>query len=210
VLGDVGHGQWVLREHRTRVVARFAQPPATPRSFGRTLCSPRLAVRPIPREVSIPKMLRPKFLYHHPPLGRLCRAAWHRAREMIAAASPAGGEIRPGMIAVVQTAGCDLGWHPHVHPLVTRGGWDRAGQCVPVPFVDGETAALMVRHKAILFLKAEGLLSEERARLLLSWRHTGLQGHRDTDAGQDTQPPPNPRRFGPMHGQPASRSPPPP
>jgi hypothetical protein len=127
---------------------------------------------------------------------------------MIAAASPAGGEIRPGMIAVVQTAGCDLGWHPHVHPLVTRGGWDRAGQCVPVPFVDGETAALMVRHKAILFLKAEGLLSEERARLLLSWRHTGLQGHRDTDAGQDTQPPPNPRRFGPMHGQPASCPPP--
>jgi hypothetical protein len=126
---------------------------------------------------SIPKMLRPYFLYRRPLLGRLCRAAYETAREMIAAASPAGGDITPGMIAVVQTFGDELNWHPHVHALVTRGGWERDGQWTPVPFVDGEAAALVLRHKVFRLLQREGLLSEERTRLLLSWRHSGFSVH---------------------------------
>jgi hypothetical protein len=126
---------------------------------------------------SIPKMLRPYFLYHRPLLGRLCQAAYQAAREMIAAASPAPDDIQPGMIAVVQTFGDDLGWHPHVHALVSRGGWDQAGVWTGVPFVSGEAAALVFRHRVFAFLQAEGLLSEERTRLLLSWRHTGFSVH---------------------------------
>jgi Transposase zinc-binding domain/Putative transposase len=116
---------------------------------------------------SIPKMLRPNLLYHRPLLGRLFQAAYHTAREMITAASPAD-DITPGMIAVVQTFGDDAGWNPHIHTLATRAGLDRAGRWVPVPFVDGEAAALVFRHKVFWFLRAEGLLSEERTRLLLS------------------------------------------
>ena len=126
---------------------------------------------------SIPKMLRPYFLYHRPLLGRLCRAAYETAREMIAAVSPGGGDITPGMVAVVQTFGDDLGWHPHVHALVTRGGWGRDGAWTPVPFVDGEAAALVLRHTVFRLLQREGLLSEERIRLLLSWRHSGFSVH---------------------------------
>jgi hypothetical protein len=96
---------------------------------------------------------------------------------MIGAASPAADAITPGMIAVVQTFGDDLGWHPHVHALVTRGGWDRDGQWAPVPFVDGEAAALVLRHRVFRILHGEGLLSEERTRLLLSWRHPGFSVH---------------------------------
>jgi hypothetical protein len=81
------------------------------------------------------------------------------------------------MIAVVQTFGDDLTWHPHVHALVTRGGWDRDGQWAPVPFVDGEAAALVLRHRVFTLLRGEGLLSEERIRLLLSWRHSGFSVH---------------------------------
>jgi hypothetical protein len=126
---------------------------------------------------AIPKMLRPYFLYHRPLLGQLCRAAYDTTREMISAASPAADAITPGMIAVVQTFGDDLGWHPHVHALVTRGGWDRDGQWTPVPFVDGGAAALVLRHRVFRFLQGEGLLSEERTRLLLSWRHSGFSVH---------------------------------
>lgn len=78
------------------------------------------------------------------------------------------------MIAVVQTFGDDLTWHPHVHALVNRGGWDTSDAWAPVPFVDGEAAALVFRHRVFSFLRAQGLLSEERARLLLSWRHSGF------------------------------------
>jgi hypothetical protein len=119
---------------------------------------------------SVPKMLRPYFLHHRPLLGRLCQAAYDAAREMIAAASADGDPLGPGMIAVVQTFGDELGWHPHVHALVTRGGWDQDGQWAPVPFVNGEAAALLFRHKVLSFLRAEDLLHQERIRLLLSWR----------------------------------------
>ena len=65
----------------------------------------------------------------------------------------------------------------HLSTWLTRGGWDRAGQWAPVPFVDGEAAALVFRHKVFSFLQAEGLLTEERTRRLLSWRHSGFSVH---------------------------------
>jgi len=96
---------------------------------------------------------------------------------MISAASPDGEPLVPGMIAVVQTFGDDLGWHPHVHALGVRGGWDARGEWVGVPLVDGEAAALVFRHRVFSLLRGEGLLSEERIRLLLSWRHSGFSVH---------------------------------
>jgi hypothetical protein len=43
--------------------------------------------------------------------------------------------------------------------------------------VDEHAAELLFRHKVMLLLQGEGLLSEERSRLLLSWRHTGFSVH---------------------------------
>jgi hypothetical protein len=48
---------------------------------------------------------------------------------------------------------------------------------VPVPYVDERAAELVFRHKVMSLLQGEGLLSEERTRLLLSWRHTGFSVH---------------------------------
>jgi len=42
---------------------------------------------------------------------------------------------------------------------------------VPVPYIDEHAAELLFRHKVIRLLQDEGLLSEERTELLLSWRH---------------------------------------
>ena len=69
----------------------------------------------------IPKMLRPYFLHHRELLGGLSRAAWETVLELMTAAVD-DETFRPGMVAVVQTAG-DMGnFHPHVHALVPRGG----------------------------------------------------------------------------------------
>ena len=124
----------------------------------------------------MPKMLRPYFLHHRELLGGLARAAWETVLELM---SEAIGEeaIRPGMVAVVQTAG-DLGnWHPHVHALVSRGGWTQDGEWIPMAFVDEHSAELLFRHKVIRFLQGVGLLAEDRTELLLSWRHTGFSVH---------------------------------
>ena len=43
--------------------------------------------------------------------------------------------------------------------------------------VEASSAELLFRHKVIACLQDEGLLSDERLELLLSWRHTGFSVH---------------------------------
>ena len=86
-------------------------------------------------------------------------------------------DFRPGMVAVVQTFGDQLNLHPHVHTLVTRGGWTASGEWVPVPYVDPSSAEQLFRHKVIRLLQRAGLLDEDRTRLLLSWPHSGFSVH---------------------------------
>lgn len=50
-----------------------------------------------------------------------------------------------------------LGWHPHVHAIATRGGWDAEGKFVPMPFVSTVAAETLFRHKVITLLRDEGL-----------------------------------------------------
>jgi hypothetical protein len=120
-------------------------------------------------------MLRPYFLRHRELLGDLCRASWQTVREMMAAA--AGEEIRPGMVAVVQTFGSTINFHPHIHAIVSRGGWTKGGDWFPVPWVDARAAEQLFRHKVLSFLRQAGLIDEQRIALLLSWKHTGFSVH---------------------------------
>jgi hypothetical protein len=123
---------------------------------------------------TVPKMLRPYFLHHRELLDKLCRAAWETVHELMAEAACEEDGFRPGMVAVVHTAGSFLAWHPHAHVIVSRGGWTRDGDWIPVSYVDMRAAELLFRHKIFLMLKKEGLLSDERVNLMLSWRHTGF------------------------------------
>ena len=120
---------------------------------------------------TIPKMLRPYFLRHRELLGSLCRAAYETVQELMASAAIGVDGLRTGMVAVVHPCGDLLTLNPHVHALAPRGGWAPGGSWVPVPFVDERCAELVFRKKVLEILKDEGLLSEEREQLLLSWRH---------------------------------------
>jgi hypothetical protein len=122
---------------------------------------------------TIPKMLRPYFLYHRELLGHLCRAAYETVKELMIAATE-DKDIQPGMVAVIQTFSQFLLWNPHIHALATRGGWNARGQWIPVPYIDAYQAELLFRYKVFKLLKNNGLLSDERIELLLSWRHTGF------------------------------------
>jgi hypothetical protein len=52
------------------------------------------------------------------------------------------------MVAVVQTAGDLANWRPHVHALVSRGGWSVDREWVPVAFVDERSAELGAADQA--------------------------------------------------------------
>lgn len=126
---------------------------------------------------TIPKLLRPFYLHRRQLLGSLCRAVWETVAELIAEA--AGRHVRPGMAAALHTASSDLRWHPHVHALASRGGWDREGHWHPVPYVDQKAAELLFRQKVISRLAAEDLLEPDRLELLDAWKsgHTGFSAH---------------------------------
>ena len=88
------------------------------------------------------------------------------------AASAIGADgFRTGMVAITATAGDILNVNPHVHAIAARGGWDSDGEWMPVPYVDRDSAERLFRAKVLAMLTGEGLLSEERARVLMSWRH---------------------------------------
>ncbi len=48
---------------------------------------------------------------------------------------------------------------------------------MPLPYIDTRAAELLFRSKVIAFLKAEGLLSNERIEMLYGWNHGGFSAH---------------------------------
>jgi len=123
---------------------------------------------------TIPKMLRLYFLHHRELLGELSRCAYETITELMSAAAFEEKGFRPGMVSVVQTFGEAARFHPHVHALCSRGGWNAAGQWVPVPYLDHRMAEELFRHRVLRLLKKQHLLSDERIELLLSWRRSGF------------------------------------
>jgi hypothetical protein len=134
---------------------------------------------------TVPKMLRVYVLHHRELLGELSRAAAQTAKELLAAAAGEEEAFRPGIVSVVQTFGDRANFHPHVHALVTRGGWTSSGEWIPVPYVDERAAEELFRHKVLGLLRGRGLLSQERIELLLSWRRSGFSVHNRVYAHPD-------------------------
>ena len=124
---------------------------------------------------TIPKMLRVFFKFKRRLLGDLCRCAVRALLFYFQAG--AGKTLEPGVVAVIQTFGDRINFHPHLHFLVTEGGVDEAGIFHKVgPFDDDRLAEVFARE-VLGFLVGRELLSPERAERLLSWRHTGFSVH---------------------------------
>ena len=75
---------------------------------------------------TIPKMLRIFFKCKRRLLGSLCQAAVQALLSYLRATT--GTELRPGIVAVIQSFGQKINFHPHIHLLVTEGGEDREGR----------------------------------------------------------------------------------
>lgn len=59
-------------------------------------------------------------------LGALMQSASDAIDHLCRSPRHLGGEV--GQLVVLHTWKRDLGWHPHVHLIVTAGGWDAAHQ----------------------------------------------------------------------------------
>jgi hypothetical protein len=106
-----------------------------PSCHARRLAERLLAAVPHRQVVlTVPKRLRACFSYDRRRLSLLSRVGYRTLRDYLGAAL-GEREAAPGAIVRIQSFGALVHWHPHLHVLVTDGGF--AGRVGPVPRLRG-------------------------------------------------------------------------
>jgi len=122
------------------------------------------------------KRLRIFFRYDRKLLGKLAGCAW-RALKLYFDAYFDGAGVNPGAVGFVQTAGELLNFHPHVHVLVTDGGFLPDGTLRPLAWFDSGHVERLFRAEVLRMLLEKELITEAIVDNLLSWRHSGFSAH---------------------------------
>ena len=125
---------------------------------------------------TIPKMLRPLFLWDRTLYGDLCRSAYAATRRFFEAQFPRLEKPVPAMIVAPQSHGSLLNFHPHAHGLSAQGVFSRDGVFHPAPEnLDSKPLEDLFREEIFKVLLRREKITEERVRLLRSWRHSGFR-----------------------------------
>ncbi|MGB5162187.1 MAG: transposase [Thermoanaerobaculia bacterium] len=113
------------------------------------------------------------FRYDRKLLGELAGCAW-RALKLYFEAYFDGTRVTPGAVGFVQTAGELLNFHPHVHVLVTDGGFRPDGSFRPLVWFDPQQVERLFRAEVLRNFSA-AISSPSR------WSPTSSPGHRQGD-----------------------------
>jgi hypothetical protein len=125
---------------------------------------------------TVPKRLRPYFLHDRKLLGELCRVAYRTLRDFLRV-TLGEADVVPGAVASIQTFGSLLGWHPHLHLVVTDGAFRPDGTFLHLGYHEIEVLTEVFRRALLRQFVQRELLSEEQARSMLSWPHSGFHVH---------------------------------
>jgi len=124
---------------------------------------------------TIPKMLRLFFRFKRKLLDSLCLSAvtallkfFHTATDL---------ELMPGVVAVIQTFGDRINFHPHVHVLVTEGGTAPDGAFHHVRRFHDEALQEIFTHEVFSMLLRKKLIGLPLVQKILNWRHSGFNVH---------------------------------
>ena len=124
---------------------------------------------------TIPKMLRRQFLFDRKLFGDLCRVAYESTRRFFSKHFPDLKDPVPAMIAVPQSFGNLLNFHPHCHSLVSLGVFDRQGNFHAAPEdLDFSPLEKIFQEKMLKMMLKKKKLDKERFQLLTSWEHSGF------------------------------------
>ncbi len=144
-----------------------------------TLWLEETLLAPVPHRqvvLTIPKRLRLWCLYRRALLGDLARVA---ARTVTAAVRALTHEpaLGVGVVACIQTHGSRANWHPHIHMLVTDGGFRADGTFVPWPAHDTAALTEAFRRAVLRLFVRRGIFEVDDARAMLAWPHGGFHVH---------------------------------
>ena len=115
------------------------------------------------------------FKYKRRLLGDLCQAAVQALLKYLQAITDT--ELRPGIVASIQTFGKNINLHPHLHFLVTEGGKDSEGRFHHLAeFRDSLLTEFFKREVFALLLRQE-LISEAVVEKIEGWHHSGFSVH---------------------------------
>ena len=88
-----------------------------------------------------------------------------------------GFELMPGVVAVIQTFGDRINFHPHIHVLITEGGTTPDGAFHRVcRFHDKVIQEIFTREVFSLLLRKK-LIGLPLVQKILGWRYTGFNVH---------------------------------
>ncbi len=125
--------------------------------------------------LTIPKRLRTWCRYRRSLLGDLARVA---ARTVTAAVRALTREdLSVGIVGCIQTHGSLANWHPHIHMIVTDGGFRPDGTFVPWPWHDTEQLTEAFRRACLKLFVQREILEEPEAESMLQWPHSGFHVH---------------------------------
>ncbi|MGH7612871.1 MAG: IS91 family transposase [Gemmatimonadales bacterium] len=144
-----------------------------------TLWLEETLLAPVPHRqvvLTIPKRLRTWCLYRRALLGDLARVA---AKTVTAAVRTLTCEpdLVVGVVACIQTHGSLANWHPHIHMLVTDGGFRADGTFVPWPAHDTAALTEAFRRAVLRLFVRRGIFEAEDAEGMLAWPHSGFHVH---------------------------------
>jgi ribosomal protein S27E len=142
--------------------------------FGDWLC--RKVVKAVPHRhivLSIPKILRRYFLYDRKLLSGLSCCGWEALKAFYISQTKDQKAV-PGAVVAIQTFGDFLGFHPHLHILVSDGCFHANGMFSVSLSVDTKALERIFRHKVLKMLLTKGKITQDMIVLLDKWRHTGF------------------------------------
>ncbi|MFC1763232.1 transposase [Planctomycetota bacterium] len=123
--------------------------------------------------LTIPKRLRLHTRFDRRLLGKLCSCAWAciktETRRLLDR-----DDITPGMIAGIQTHGELLHWHPHIHALVTCGGFTPDGTFLDLPEFDMDSLLLTWQEAVFELYLDQGKIEPKVVENMRTWKYTGF------------------------------------
>jgi hypothetical protein len=120
-------------------------------------------------------MLRLFFRYKRKVLNDLCLCAVRTLVKFLYTAT--GLELMPGVVAVIQTFGDRINFHPHIHVLITEGGTAPDGAFHRVCRFHDEVIQQIFTHEVFSLLLRNKLIGLSLVQKIFSWRHTGFNVH---------------------------------
>jgi len=124
---------------------------------------------------TIPKRLRIFFRFDRRLLGGLMRLAWETIEQAYCEALGTD-DVVPGVISGIQTFGTLAHFHPHVHAIVSDGGFTRdgSGRFICAAPLDMTQVRQLWEDRVFHLLLEAGKIKLELVEQIRSWKHSGF------------------------------------